>query len=117
MSAGFFKLGGDRPDRAQDPRSATRAAEDEANALLIASEESDRDAARLLKLARFLSPDCWRTRKNFLEMIERERNGPRANDPHTPHVIAGLERCAIGTVSYSIAKARGAIAIIKAWDQ
>lgn len=85
-------------------------------ALLVAAE-TDREAARVVALARLLHPDCFAQREQGLAAVARDRAGPKGNDPDRQRAIRVHERVARLAISYAISQARAVMGLVSSWER
>lgn len=83
---------------------------------LLALAEHDRDAARLVAVAKLIRPDDFATRESFRQVVERERTGPGSNDPGRQRAAAAHERVGRVSIEYAIRLARQVLALVESWD-
>lgn len=83
---------------------------------LLRDAETDREAAKLVALARLLGPDDFARREDGLAWVARERVGRRGNDPVYQKAMRVHERIARLSIQVPVMKARAVLALVESWE-
>lgn len=83
---------------------------------LLRDADHDRDADRLVTLARLISPDAFACRDSMMENLQRMRSGARGNDPDYASAIATHERVARLSIEGAIRKAQQVMSLVQSWE-
>lgn len=83
---------------------------------LLKAAETDREAAKIVSLARLLGADDFARRENGLAWVARERAGRRGNDPVYQKAMRVHERVARLSIQVPVMQARAVLTLVESWE-